>query len=69
MTPYQIQDDRRPWIKKEEKSFYDLLCQLEAPVTRVVHFANIPPNLFLHFDVLTAFWQVETEATSNNDLT
>lgn len=60
VTPYQIQDDRRPWIKKEEKVFSDLLSRLGAPVHRVVHFGNVPPNLFLHFDVLTAFTQDST---------
>lgn len=68
VTPYQIQDDRRPWIKKEEKSFHDILCQLGAPVNRVVHFVNTPPNLFMHFDVLITFKQVAADAKSTNDL-
>lgn len=57
VTPYQIEDDRRPWIKKEEKTFSDSLVKLGAEVHRKVHFADSPPNLFLHFDVLSVFWQ------------
>ena len=30
VTPYQIQDDHRPWIRKEEKAFTDLLKRLGA---------------------------------------
>lgn len=55
VTPYQINDDRRPWIRKEEKMFSDLLQRLGAPVNRVVHFENVFPNLLMHFDILTAF--------------
>lgn len=57
VTPYQINDDRRPWVKKEEKIFSDMLQKLGAPVTRVLHFENVTPNLLMHFDVLTAFRQ------------
>lgn len=55
VTPYQINDERRPWIRKEEKMFSDLLQRLGAPVNRVVHFENVFPNLLMHFDVLTTF--------------
>lgn len=57
VTPYQIQDDRRPWIRKEEKQFSELLKKLGAPVFRTLHFENQVPNLYTHFDVLTAFKQ------------
>lgn len=66
VTPYQIQDDRRPWIKKEEKTFSDILLKLGAEIHRHVHFANSPPNLFLHFDVLNMFFkQFETESSDS----
>lgn len=55
VTPYQIQDDRRPWIRKEEKLFGDLLKRLGATVERTVHFENVCPTLFIHFDILNAF--------------
>lgn len=55
VTPYQIQDDRRPWIKKEEKTFSDILVKLRATVDRRVHFDNLPPSLLSHFDVLKEF--------------
>ncbi|KAF5282990.1 hypothetical protein FQA39_LY04861 [Lamprigera yunnana] len=34
VTPYQISDERRPWLKKEEKTFSELLQKLGAPVSR-----------------------------------
>ncbi|KAF5301598.1 hypothetical protein FQR65_LT08903 [Abscondita terminalis] len=60
VTPYQINDDSRPWLKKEEKIFSDLLEKLGAPVSRVLHFENVLPNLLMHFDVLTAFGHSST---------
>lgn len=64
VTPYQIQDDRRPWIRKEEKSFGDLLRRMGAKVHRTVHFENIPPNLITHFDVLGVFHSGEVQEAS-----
>lgn len=58
VTPYQINDDRRPWIRKEEKTFGDLLTRLGASVERTVHFENQPISLDKHFEVLSAFRQV-----------
>ncbi|XP_071450932.1 mitochondrial protein C2orf69 homolog isoform X2 [Hetaerina americana] len=55
VTPYQVQDERRPWIRKEEKAFGELLRRLGAPVSRTLHFESQPPTLCTHFDVLTAF--------------
>ncbi|KAK5650683.1 hypothetical protein RI129_001712 [Pyrocoelia pectoralis] len=55
LTPYQINDERRPWVRKEEKAFSDLLQQLGASVNRVVHFENVFPNLLMHFDVINVF--------------
>ncbi|KAJ8965407.1 hypothetical protein NQ314_004159 [Rhamnusium bicolor] len=55
VTPYQIRDDRRPWIKKEEKQFSDILQKQGTPINRTIHFENVPASLLLHFDVLKIF--------------
>lgn len=57
VTPYQVQDDRRPWIRKEEKIFSDMLKRLGAPITRLLHFDSTTANLVTHFEVLQAFCQ------------
>ncbi|XP_037713408.1 UPF0565 protein C2orf69 homolog isoform X3 [Drosophila subpulchrella] len=57
LTPYQVQDDRRPWIRKEEKLFTEMLRRLNAPLTRHLHYDNQPANLMTHFEVLQAFCQ------------
>ncbi|XP_055373768.1 mitochondrial protein C2orf69 homolog [Condylostylus longicornis] len=57
VTPYQVQDDRRPWIRKEEKIFSDLLRRLGAPISRHLHFDSSIANLVTHFEVLQAFCQ------------
>lgn len=57
VTPYQVQDDRRPWIRKEEKTFTDLLRRLGAPMTRCLHFDTSVANLYTHFEVLQVFRQ------------
>lgn len=55
VTPYQIADERRPWIKKEEKTFSDVLIKMGAQVNRRVHFANLTISLAAHFNVLKVF--------------
>ncbi|XP_054266057.1 mitochondrial protein C2orf69 homolog isoform X2 [Macrosteles quadrilineatus] len=55
VTPYQINDDRRPWIRKEEKMFSDLLHKMGAAVERTVHFENQVPSLETHFTLITEF--------------
>ncbi|XP_063227881.1 mitochondrial protein C2orf69 homolog isoform X2 [Bacillus rossius redtenbacheri] len=55
VTPYQVQDDKRPWIRKEEKTFGDLLRRLGAPVERTLHFENQVASLHTHFELLTSF--------------
>lgn len=57
LTPYQVQDDRRPWIRKEEKIFTDLLRRLGAQITRHLHYDSQTANLMTHFEVLQAFCQ------------
>lgn len=59
VTPYQVNDDRRPWIRKEEKTFGDLLRRLGAPVQRTLHFENQVASLCTHFEVLSVFRQTD----------
>jgi Uncharacterised protein family UPF0565 len=66
VTPYQVQDERRPWIRKEEKTFTELLRRLGAPVTRILHFENQAASLMTHFDVLSVFRQISTTTANNN---
>jgi hypothetical protein len=56
VTPYQVQDDHRPWLRKEEKAFTDLLKKLGCVISRTLHSndSNIS-NLFTHFEVLENF--------------
>lgn len=57
VTPYQIEDERRPWIKKEEKTFHDILKRQGASIDRHVHFPNVVPNINIHFEVISLFRQ------------
>ncbi|XP_050083761.1 mitochondrial protein C2orf69 homolog [Anopheles aquasalis] len=58
VTPYQIQDDHRPWIRKEEKAFTDLLKRLGAAFNRHLYPSEAnSTNLYTHFDVLNRFRQ------------
>lgn len=66
VTPYQVNDDRRPWIRKEEKAFCDLLRRLNAPIERFFHFENQLPTLLTHFEVHNVF---RPEVESDNDAT
>lgn len=57
VTPYQVQDDHRPWLRKEEKQFTELLKKLGCDkLTRLLHsHCNNMSNLFTHFEVLENF--------------
>ncbi|XP_035906865.1 UPF0565 protein C2orf69 homolog [Anopheles stephensi] len=58
VTPYQIQDDHRPWIRKEEKAFTELLKRLGAAFDRHLYPSEAnSTNLYTHFDVLNRFRQ------------
>ncbi|XP_066252133.1 mitochondrial protein C2orf69 homolog isoform X2 [Euwallacea similis] len=61
VSPYQIRDDRRPWIKKEEKSFRDYLSKHGCNIDRKVHFETVTPSILVHFDVLNVFKTASTE--------
>lgn len=55
VTPYQIADDRRPWIRKEEKLFRDFLKDYGANIQRKIYFESDIPNLDNHFELLNVF--------------
>ncbi len=57
VTPYQIRDDRRPWIGKEEKKFSAFLFREMAKdkFRRQLFFENDEPCLENHFKILETF--------------
>ncbi|XP_072929414.1 mitochondrial protein C2orf69 homolog [Epargyreus clarus] len=56
VSPYQVLDEARPWIGREEKTFTSLLNQLGAKVSRYLHgCAGAPHSLLAHFHVLQHF--------------
>jgi len=55
ITPYQIKDERRPWLRREEKIFSGQLQKFGAIVRRVVHFEEETPTLDNHFRILKDF--------------
>lgn len=66
MTPYQVQDDHRPWIRKEEKAFTDLLKRLGASLTRNLHASDSNvSNLFTHFEVLHGFKKYQLQVLAH----
>ncbi|XP_013137634.1 PREDICTED: UPF0565 protein C2orf69 homolog [Papilio polytes] len=56
VSPYQVEDEERPWIGREERAFTALLTKLGAQVKRYLHSQpGAPHSLHMHFEVLTAF--------------
>ncbi|XP_023015367.2 mitochondrial protein C2orf69 homolog isoform X1 [Leptinotarsa decemlineata] len=55
VTPYQMEDKRRPWMKKEENIFSRTLRELGAPISHKTHFSGVEPDLDTHFNVLKVF--------------
>lgn len=55
VTPYQIEDQNRPWICKEEKKFSSGLKKRNASLVREVHSEGEPPSLDNHFSLLRNF--------------
>lgn len=53
LTPYQIEDDNRPWIRREEQCFRETLQRLGGNVDRQVYFKEHPRNLETHFKLLS----------------
>ncbi|XP_055685887.1 mitochondrial protein C2orf69 homolog isoform X2 [Lutzomyia longipalpis] len=68
VTPYQVLDDRRPWIRRDEKAFTDLLKRLGASLTRMLHFDTGVTNLFTHFEVLEVFRQAAPEVPAQPEV-
>ena len=52
VTPYQVEDSRRPWIKQEEKTFHRLLRANNVDVQRKVYFQNTEATIENHFQVI-----------------
>ena len=58
VTPYQVQDNRRPWIGKEEKRFRNILGNKfdlisSNRLTRSLYFAEEEANIENHLKILT----------------
>lgn len=67
VTPYQVQDDHRPWLRKEEKAFTDLLKRLGCNITRTLHSNDSAiSNLFTHFEVLENFKKYHLQKKEQN---
>ncbi|XP_024939332.1 UPF0565 protein C2orf69 homolog isoform X3 [Cephus cinctus] len=60
VTPYQVNDKRRPWIKNQENLFCKTLQELHVPVQRTLHFKEEKPSLTTHFNVLTVIKDIST---------
>ncbi|XP_017882386.1 UPF0565 protein C2orf69 homolog [Ceratina calcarata] len=54
VTPYQVQDFHRQWIREEEHHFCTILRNIGVPVKRILHFADKSRSLKHHFNVLKA---------------
>lgn len=55
VTPFQVRDDARPWIRKEQGRFVAQLKSLGIDVKDKVHFADKKGSLSNHFRLLTDF--------------
>ena len=55
VTPQQVCDPNRSWIREEEKEFVDKLRLHGTSVTEVLHFEHEERSLENHFRVLNAF--------------
>ena len=58
VTPYQVKDERRPWIGKEEKRFRNILGSKfdllgSNRLIRRLYFEEDEPNIDNHFKILT----------------
>jgi len=53
VTPYQVRDTRRPWIRKEEKIFSQTLTRLGADIERKMYFEEEEACIENHFRILT----------------
>ncbi|XP_068622889.1 mitochondrial protein C2orf69 homolog isoform X2 [Battus philenor] len=68
VSPYQVADEGRPWIGREERAFTSLLRKLGAKVKRYVHDQpGAPHSLHMHFEVLTAFGSPKSPPLTGGD--
>ncbi|XP_056637265.1 mitochondrial protein C2orf69 homolog isoform X2 [Diorhabda sublineata] len=61
VSPYQVADIRRPWIKYEEKHFTDALKKFGANINRTIHFVDVPSSVQTHFNVLKVFREINKD--------
>lgn len=52
VTPYQVNDGLRPWIKQEEKRFSGFLGRSSLDFVRSKYFEDEPPSIINHFKIL-----------------
>ena len=52
VTPYQVRDERRPWIRQEEKRFTGILTRLGADVKRKMYLEDLEASIYNHFKVI-----------------
>ena len=57
LTPYQMEDKSRSWIKKEEKKFVNLLRTYGSDIKEYFLFKGKLPSLEDHFAILKMFRQ------------
>jgi len=55
VTPYQVKDESRPWIGKEQKRFIAGLTKYNVTFTNSLHFTDEKRSLENHFRILQAF--------------
>ena len=55
VTPYQVEDDRRPWIAKEQKKFVSRLRLMGVAIDNTLHFSGETRSLDIHFRLLKEF--------------
>jgi len=53
VTPYQVEDTRRPWIKREEKIFHRLLRDSGVEVHRKLYFEDQESSILNHFNIIS----------------
>ncbi|GAB6030632.1 hypothetical protein CHUAL_007490 [Chamberlinius hualienensis] len=55
VTPYQMEDIRRPWIKEQKTIFVETLKTFDCNVAEKYHFYGEIPRIDLHFELLAKF--------------
>ncbi|XP_068218083.1 mitochondrial protein C2orf69 homolog [Palaemon carinicauda] len=55
VSPYQVEDEQRPWIRRECKSFCKILQRSGCKINYKLHFEEEERSLFSHFKILNEF--------------